>query len=209
MARTYSPLMSLDASGTVGDAITFSKWKGRSYVRTRVTPANPQTPAQWGMRSIMKALAQAWAGLSSSDQASWEELAKNESISPFNAFTALNLRRHRDTLGARTPPDPTPNFVTGHINATLTGASGRNISITINWTTATDAWLAYVYMSTTTGFTPTWSNCRLVIPCLGQTTVTASIGPLNPGDYFLRYKLTSTAGVLDASYSTEDTVTIA
>lgn len=43
MAKVTGPLMSLDASGTVGKTATFSKWKGQNYVRLRVTPKNPKS----------------------------------------------------------------------------------------------------------------------------------------------------------------------
>jgi hypothetical protein len=42
MAKTTGPLFSLTASGTVGNTITYSNWKGRPYVRRRVIPMNPQ-----------------------------------------------------------------------------------------------------------------------------------------------------------------------
>lgn len=51
--------MSLDASGTVGKTATFSKWKGRNYVRVRVTPRNPQTENQAAVRTKLGALGQA------------------------------------------------------------------------------------------------------------------------------------------------------
>jgi len=44
MARTTAPLFSLDASGTIAKAITFSKWRGRQYVRRHAIPKNPQSP---------------------------------------------------------------------------------------------------------------------------------------------------------------------
>jgi len=50
MAKVTGPLMSLDASGTVGKTATFSKWKGRNYVRLRVTPMNRQTSNQQDAR---------------------------------------------------------------------------------------------------------------------------------------------------------------
>lgn len=59
MAKVTGPLMSLDASGTVGNTTTFSKWKGRNYVRLRVTPQNPKTDAQAQSRSYLGALGQA------------------------------------------------------------------------------------------------------------------------------------------------------
>lgn len=51
--------MSLDASGTVGKTATFSKWKGRNYVRLRVTPQNPQTEGQATSRTYLGAIGQA------------------------------------------------------------------------------------------------------------------------------------------------------
>ena len=43
MAKVTGPLMSMEASGTVGDALTFSRWVGRPYVRRYSVPSNPQT----------------------------------------------------------------------------------------------------------------------------------------------------------------------
>jgi len=51
MAKVTGPLMSLDASGTVGKTAVFSKWKGRNYVRLRVIPMNRQTPDQQDART--------------------------------------------------------------------------------------------------------------------------------------------------------------
>lgn len=55
MAKVTSPLMSLDASGTVADALVFSKWKGRNYVRQHVIPSNPQSTAQQAVREALGA----------------------------------------------------------------------------------------------------------------------------------------------------------
>jgi len=208
MARTYSPLLSLDASGTIANSLTFSKWKGRNYVRTRVTPANPQSQSQWGMRSMMKALSQVWASLSEARQNAWEELADAESVSKFNAFVSFNLKRHRDGVGPRPEPSPAPVTITNKISTTLASVAGRNVSVMITMGGATQAWLAEVFMASTTGFVPAWSNCRLVLPCEGLTSAAGTIGPLDPGTYYLRYKLVAVHGALDATYTTEDTFTI-
>lgn len=63
MAKVTGPLMSLDASGTVGKTTVFSKWKGRNYVRLRVTPMNPQTEDQATSRTYMGALGQALSSI--------------------------------------------------------------------------------------------------------------------------------------------------
>lgn len=50
MAKVKGPLMSLSASGTVADTVTFDK---RGFVRQRVIPANPQTAAQGNQRQVL------------------------------------------------------------------------------------------------------------------------------------------------------------
>jgi hypothetical protein len=59
MAKVTGPFMSLDASGTLADTLTASKWKGRNYMRIRVIPQNPNTPEQQDVRSILGTLAKA------------------------------------------------------------------------------------------------------------------------------------------------------
>lgn len=59
MAKVNGPFMSLDASGTVAGVLTASKWKGRNYMRIKTNPANPKTPAQLAVRSILGTLSKA------------------------------------------------------------------------------------------------------------------------------------------------------
>jgi len=60
MARLTAPLFSLDASGTIGSAITFARWKGINYARVRVIPANPKTTGQTAVRNIFTNLNELW-----------------------------------------------------------------------------------------------------------------------------------------------------
>lgn len=56
MAKVTGPLMSMEASGTVGDALTFSRWVGRPYVRRYTVPSNPQTLGQETHRNRFSAI---------------------------------------------------------------------------------------------------------------------------------------------------------
>jgi hypothetical protein len=56
MAKVNGPLMSMEASGTIADTITFDR---RGFVRTRVIPANPQTPEQGNVRQKLLAVQKA------------------------------------------------------------------------------------------------------------------------------------------------------
>mgnify|MGYP003375799129 CR=1 FL=1 len=59
MAKVKGPLMSLEASGSIANTITFSIWKGRPYVRQLVTPSNPSSAGQINIRKILGSIAKA------------------------------------------------------------------------------------------------------------------------------------------------------
>ncbi len=60
MARLTAPLLSLTASGTIANSLTYATWKGIPYVRTRVIPANPKSAAQQEVRGIFSTLNEMW-----------------------------------------------------------------------------------------------------------------------------------------------------
>jgi hypothetical protein len=109
--------MSMDASGTIAGAITFSRWKGRPFVRRHAIPSNPQTALQVAMRSMMKYASQAWTALGDPAKATWEPAAEAAKISPFNQYIKFNLARWRSFLPytAAYPPgglSPAPDAAT-------------------------------------------------------------------------------------------------
>ncbi len=53
MAKVTGPLMSMSASGKLGEAIVFFTWKGLNVVRQWVSPSNPQTTSQGDRRIII------------------------------------------------------------------------------------------------------------------------------------------------------------
>lgn len=56
MARVTGPLMSMEASGTIGKTLTFANWVGRQYVRRWTRPANPQTQDQMDQRNAFSVI---------------------------------------------------------------------------------------------------------------------------------------------------------
>ncbi len=94
MVKLKGQLMSLDGSGSIGKAITYSNWKGRPYAKKFKQPNNPNTAAQIGLRTMMRFLSQEWKQLNDNQQASWVERAAGYMISPFAAYTGANLARY-------------------------------------------------------------------------------------------------------------------
>lgn len=70
MAKIKFGMMMTDARGKLGGQV-FSKNRGGSYIRTKVTPSNPQTQAQAQVRSNLATLSTGWNGLTADQIAQW------------------------------------------------------------------------------------------------------------------------------------------
>lgn len=162
MVKVNGPMFSLDASGTLGDAITFSKWKGRPYVRERVIPSNPKTGAQVGRRAMFAFLTQAWNALSDADKATYQALADQLVASPFNAFISYNMGLWHNFL---TPSQDiaTAKAGSGSDNALTAAAWEENrIKISIAGSALAEAWGIIIFASLTGTFTPSVGNAIIV-----------------------------------------------
>lgn len=94
MAKVIGPLMSMDASGQLGKALVFAKWKGQNYVRQYVIPQNPNSTDQQKVRAIIADASVAWkngatVGTTAIDAAyklAYETAAAGMGYSGFNLF---------------------------------------------------------------------------------------------------------------------------
>lgn len=70
MAKIKFGMMMTDARGKLGGQV-FSKNRGGAYVRTKVTPVNPQSVFQSAVRASFATFSQAWSGLTQELRDSW------------------------------------------------------------------------------------------------------------------------------------------
>jgi hypothetical protein len=208
MVKVAAPALSLEASGSIGKIMTFSKWKGRPYVRSLVRPSNPKTGGQTGVRSIFKFLAQAWATIGAVAQATWEDRADQKVVSTFNAFMSYNQSRFRDFLAPSTS-DPAEATDTPAVTGAIAAVAGvRSATLTIPITTANDGWGVMAFRSTSTGFTTAFDNLIGVGTIDGTDDVVIVDTPLDPGDYYYNFREFTLDGQLGAELG-EETITIA
>ena len=108
MARVTGPLMSMEASGTIGKTLTFANWVGRQYVRRWTRPSNPQTADQMDQRNAFSVIG---VGVSQA----------NKCLQVNNSTTKTDEQAFRD----KTPSGMRWN---GYIQKVLTGsgAAGYN-----------------------------------------------------------------------------------
>lgn len=93
MVKLRGPGMSVHASGTLADVLTFGNLRGKPTLRKKPTPAQPRTGLQVSSRAMMQFLAQNWSGLTTPQQATWLDLADNTDVAPYHAFIAHNMQR--------------------------------------------------------------------------------------------------------------------
>ena len=118
--KYLSPILSA-ASASLGGA-TFAKNRGGNYIRKRVAPVQPRSPAQQAVRASLAAISGSWKSLTAAQIAGWSALAStitlkdslgNSYIPTGNQlFTGLNVTL--TTIASATitaPPGAVPSFV--------------------------------------------------------------------------------------------------
>lgn len=164
MATTKAPLFGLDASGSLGGSIVFSKWRGRTYVRRLSIPANPKSGLQVGMRASMRFITQDFTNLTAAQKSAWDALAAVDNITQLNAQVRDAQRLNRRNLGVRRGPAETAG--TTPDAGTIDTITAQPKSLVLDWTSGVAApeydWM--IFRSITTGFTPDVSNLiRIVV----------------------------------------------
>jgi hypothetical protein len=94
MAKTTGPLLSLGASGSVGKTLTYSTWKGVSYVRQLVKPTYRNSTEQMAVRDIVSDASIAWKTeatvgaieIDSAYKLAYTVATQGQALSGFNLF---------------------------------------------------------------------------------------------------------------------------
>jgi hypothetical protein len=132
MAKIKFTAFMADARGSVAGTV-FSKNRYSAYTRTKVSPVNPQTIAQQGVRQFFTQLSQAWRALTELQRKLWNQNAINFNrtnvfgdqvkLNGFNLFKQLN--QNLLVVGQPVINDaPAPGAVFGFTSASLAADTG-------------------------------------------------------------------------------------
>ena len=94
MAKVTGPLFSMSASGALGDAIVFSTWKGKEYVRAYQIPSNPKTVKQVNLRNAFTMTIAYWHAQTDPQKLIWKAFAEGTGKSGFNQFVERALKAY-------------------------------------------------------------------------------------------------------------------
>lgn len=141
MAKIKFGMMMTDARGKLGGQV-FSKNRGGAYVRTKVTPSNPQTADQVAQRALLASASQSWRGLTEPERESWNGAVSNFSstnvfgdiINPTGAqlHTKININIALAGGVAVTTP-PLPTGISSLAGLTATAEAGTPL-LELAWT---------------------------------------------------------------------------
>lgn len=92
MPKTTAPLLSFGAAGQIGQSMVFAKWKGVSYVRRYVIPANPRTVKQQANRSVFSMLNAAYLYAPAAIKQAFDAYAIGKPMTGRNKFFADNQK---------------------------------------------------------------------------------------------------------------------
>lgn len=138
MAKVKFTAIVADMRGKLAGTV-FSKNRGGSYARTKVTPVNPQSAAQTEVRSLLASFTQGFKALTQSQIAAWNTAVANfqstdifgdlKSPSGINLYTKLNMNLSLAGASNIVTP-PIPSTVEGLIlDATVCYSSPATLTI--------------------------------------------------------------------------------
>jgi hypothetical protein len=195
MVKLTGPMMSIDASGTFADTLTFSKWKGRNYARQRVIPENPKSAMQLGVRAMMRFLATEWTNLIAGEQDDYDAEAATRNISAYNAYISQNLNRWQMSMGpSKNYPAEEASEELTVTTLTTTGGEGH-VTVTATPSGGTAIWGIAIYRDIAEITSPSWANCVHVIPADGANAVTWVDSPLLADTYHYRAAVLNDDGI--------------
>lgn len=101
MARGTGPLFSLEATGSVGDALTYGKRGRANVIKRKANPSNPRTLPQIQSRAAIAAATELWNTMTDADKQTWEEPATQAGITLYNAFVSYQLKALKANQGPK------------------------------------------------------------------------------------------------------------
>ncbi|MBA7589502.1 hypothetical protein ES708_31587 [subsurface metagenome] len=90
MAKPKSPLLSLEARGSIADSLTFQKRGRATIAREKPIPQNPRSEAQLVQRQVYRDAISTWRALTAEEKEAWRGVCPG--LSPYHCFMRSELK---------------------------------------------------------------------------------------------------------------------
>lgn len=206
MVKLKGPLGSAEASGSLGRTAIFSSWKGRAYAKAHAVPTNPNTAPQISVRAMLAFLSQQWAAFTAPNKATWNEIAAQKNIPPYNAFLSDNLDRWK-MFHAPSKAHPAAETGTQPESDGLSTIGGvGHIHFSAEWIALNNAWGLIIFHVAFPAQPTSRDNALHILPLtkLSGQIWTWSTNVI--GTHYFNYRSFTTAGKLSAALGYTSTV---
>lgn len=185
MVKLKGPIHSGDATGSLAEVLSFLRGKTVTIAKKHARPANPKSPAQKGVRAMIRFLAEQWSLLSAPERASWRAAAAGKPYAAYHAYIKVNMDRW-NTMRYPSAAYPAAEVLTP-TTAPLLWLTPKVASIQIETNAVgSGACWAYVhFQSLTSGFTPSPQNAVWIKTRDAWSTIFL-LTPVMPGTYYHR-----------------------
>lgn len=129
MARGTGPLFSLEATGSIGDALTYGKRGKANVIKRKAKPANPRTMSQIHSRTAIAAGNAVWRTLTDEQKELWKTEGEARQITGFNAQTSHQRQQLLANLGIQ----PVPNAGSAPGSVTFGGGGATGGKARVDW----------------------------------------------------------------------------
>lgn len=152
MAKVKGPLLSLSATGQIGQSQVYASWRGVPYARRYVVPSNPRTTAQTLTRNTFQFADDQFKRMLTLAQSPWKQAEKGRPATARNFFISSfvrNLRGQASLTGYEASPGVNGGLPLKAF-APTTGAAPGEIDISadvpplpVDWTHDSVIWTAF------------------------------------------------------------------
>jgi hypothetical protein len=128
MAKVTAPLLSMGARGQIGKAMVLGSWRGISYARQYVVPANPKTTAQTANRTRFALLREMWKLAPAILREPFDAFATGRKFTGMNAFVGENnriLKSETDLSAILGSPGARGGLPPGGVTVAATAVAGE------------------------------------------------------------------------------------
>jgi len=160
------------------------------------------------MRAMFKFLSQIWTELGTGPVATWNTLADQKVVSPFNAFMSYNMARWRNFLPPTQAHPAAEAASVGTYENEAATAGVRQIDVEIELTAAGNAWGVHIFRALTSAFNTSFANHVASIDTPGLGAVHFIDTPLVPDEYFYNFRGFNSDGVLNAEEGEVDAIVV-
>ena len=153
MARTDGPLLSLSASGSFADTLTFVKTRRGTNVRAKIHQSSGKTPRQTSQRSLFGGLSEWWSSPAFYPPSNWSAAPRAGNDADFSAMLKINLDRWANFTGPGVSYPVTNTGTAGGATIFSTGVDGHRVEVVALGFTYVDDWYLMLHRSAINGFT--------------------------------------------------------